>query len=217
MKTNQKQNILIGITTVFCFLLLIARFYISNSFNYSFLIWNLILAWIPLIISRYLARKHEFISINNRLILLFSWLVFFPNAPYILTDLFHLSPKMGVPLWFDLILIISFAWNGLLIGFLSLLEIHQLLNYYFINSVTWFFVSFMMILSGFGIYLGRFERWNSWDIATHPFVFMKRIFFSLTNIELLPRILGVTFVFGIFLIVSYLTIYFLTQKHETEQ
>jgi uncharacterized membrane protein len=214
MKTIQKHNLIMVSTSLLCFVLLLSRIYFSSTFSYSFLVWNLILAWIPLFISRFLYRKHEYNSIRVNLFFLGSWLVFFPNAPYILTDLFHLKPKIGAPLWFDLILIISFAWNGLLIGFLSLMEIHQILNYYFINSVSWFFISIIMILSGFGIYLGRYERWNSWDIATHPFLFLRRILMSITDVELLPRILGVTFVFGLFLMVSYLAIYLISEKNE---
>ena len=59
---------------------------------------------------------------------LFFWLLFFPNAPYLLTELMHISSLGGDPFWFDLVLLLSFAWSGLMLGHLSLLEVHRIVN-----------------------------------------------------------------------------------------
>lgn len=214
MNNIKQRNILLGITSIICISLLIGRLYISSSTCYIFLIWNLFLAWIPLYFSQKLSDVPSERKNWKILVLFLSWLVFFPNAPYIITDLFHLVPKRNVPLWYDLVLIMSFAWNGLLLGFVSLMEIHQALLKMFSVKSTWAIIGSILLLSGYGIYLGRFERWNSWDIITHPFRLVRHIFLNFQDPEALPRIIGVTFSFGVFLMISYATIYFLSNKHE---
>ena len=96
------------------------------------------------------------------------WLLFLPNAPYILTDLVHLRPRAGVPYWFDILLIASFAFNGLLVGFFSLAQVHDVLVQRLRPAYAWAMILLASIGSGYGIYLGRVQRWNSWDILRHP-------------------------------------------------
>ncbi len=91
------------------------------------------------------------------------WLVFFPNAPYIITDLLHLSAQDGVPVWYDLILLSAFAWTGAMLGMISLGLMHVLVARVAGGAWSWIFVLGVLMLSGFGVYLGRFPRWNSWD------------------------------------------------------
>lgn len=214
MNNIQQRNILLAATSLICITLLIGRICIYSSFNYIFLIWNLFLAWIPLYFSEKLSHYEK--ENKNWMIvpLFFSWLVFFPNAPYIITDLFHLKPHSHVPVWFDLILIISFAWNGLLLGFISLMEVHKTLLKMYSNKISWLIVVSILFLSGYGIYLGRFERWNSWDIVTHPFRLFSHMFENFFDPDVLPRLMGVTLSFGLFLSIGYMTIYFLSNKYE---
>jgi uncharacterized membrane protein len=97
------------------------------------------------------------------------WLLFFPNAPYILTDLFHLRhPRESVPVWFDTLLINWFAWTGMLLGVFSLYLMHHIVRKAFGRITGWLFVFFVGTLCGVGIYIGRFLRWNSWDVIFHP-------------------------------------------------
>lgn len=215
MYTIKQRNLLLLITTGMCILLLLLRIYISESISYSFLVWNLILAWIPLYFSQKLHRQVQITKNWKTYFIFFSWLVFFPNAPYIVTDLIHLRQKHGIPLWFDLILIVSFVWNGLLLAFISLLEVHQSLLKLFAEKICWIIVTSILFLSGYGIYLGRFERLNSWDIVMHPFRLIHKLFENFQNPEMFPRIIGVTLGFGLFLMISYLPIYFLSKKNET--
>ncbi len=95
------------------------RIKITGSYFFLFLVWNLFLALIPFAISTYLVSKPEISKV--RLFLWATvWLLFLPNAPYIVTDLVHLklhNPFWG---WFDVLLLVSFAINGLLLYFLSL-------------------------------------------------------------------------------------------------
>lgn len=159
----------LGLFSLFSIALLAGRMYMTGTATFSFLIWNLFLAWMPLGFAAF-ANRVPFVSNRLWLGLLFAagWLLFFPNAPYILTDFFHLRPRGTVPYWFDLLLILSFAINGLLLGMTSLFEIHSWLNRHFKAAIGWATIGVALVAGGFGIYLGRYLRWNSWDILQHP-------------------------------------------------
>lgn len=150
----------------FC-LLLALRVLATHTMTFGFLLWNLFLAALPLV----LAWQVKMQAGNKWMQLLWGllWLLFFPNSLYITTDLFHLWEKPGVPLWYDLVLILSAAINGVLYGFLSLYLVEQQLVRYFGKRVAAPAVFALLLACGFGIYLGRFQRWNSWDILAQPF------------------------------------------------
>ena len=143
----------------------------SGTGHYAFLIWNLFLAWIPFIISYFtytltLNRKQIFIVIP---IAAFLWLIFFPNAPYILTDFQHLAGQWrDLPVWYDVMMLIWFAFTGLLLGMVSLFLMQEIVRREFGRWVGWGFVAMVAGLSSAGIYVGRFLRWNSWDIFSDP-------------------------------------------------
>jgi uncharacterized membrane protein len=109
--------------------------------------------------------------------------------------------RHDIPLWFDLILILSFAWNGLLLGFASLLNIQQFLKHYFSKNTLHVFVFALFVLCGFGIYLGRYPRFNSWDIVTNPITLFSDIISMITHPLKNTRMVGVTVFFSVFLIV----------------
>jgi uncharacterized membrane protein len=150
----------------FTIVLLAVRVIASGQLNYIFYPWNLLLAAVPLFISRQINKctKLQFKAI----LLLLCWLVFFPNAPYIVTDIFHFKERPPLPLWYDLLLVTSAAWNGLIMGIISLLQVEQFLHKHL--STRW--VSFITVsclgLCSFGIYIGRFLRYNSWDVVVNP-------------------------------------------------
>nr|WP_228394382.1 DUF1361 domain-containing protein [Chryseobacterium glaciei] len=154
--------------TLFCFSLSIFRYYLSDTRVFLFLNWNLFLAWIPFVISSILV----IFSIRSKVALAFAiivWILFFPNSPYILTDLFHLKARSSVPIWYDLIVILSYAWTGLMCGFISLMDIEKMLSSYFKRTTISIIAVLFLFLSSFGVYLGRFLRWNSWDVLNNPF------------------------------------------------
>jgi len=106
------------------------------------------------------------------------WLLFIPNSFYILTDLYHLADNhrnTRVPEWFDLALILSFAWNGLLLGVLSTRQIEKLLVPRMTILGRWLFLYPVMWLNALGVYTGRYLRYNSWDIITDPFDLLRDI------------------------------------------
>ncbi len=146
----------------FTAIMLSVRVLLTDSIFGLFLVWNLFLAGLPLFLAMWL--KEVRVNKGNplgQMLLFISWLLFFPNAMYIVTDLFHLKARVPVPLWFDTILLFSAAWNGLLMGFKSLSILQQIFTDMF-NKVVGSLVAIgFMFLAGYGIFLGRFIRWNS--------------------------------------------------------
>jgi uncharacterized membrane protein len=180
----------------------------SDSMDYAFLVWNIFLAWIPL----GLAHAATVFSWRRKYILIslpfatFLWLLFFPNAPYILTDLQHLGvPKPGIPVWFDVLLLIWFAWTGLLLGMVSLFLMQDIIRREFGRITGWAFVFIVGILSSLGIYVGRFLRWNSWDMLFNPLQRLNEFAYYATH----PSLQSIIFisVFSTFFIFFYITIY----------
>ncbi|MEP7170944.1 MAG: DUF1361 domain-containing protein, partial [Bacteroidota bacterium] len=138
-----------------------------------------------------------------------AWLSFFPNAPYILTDLFHLLNRQHIPLWYDLIMILSFAWTGLLTGFVSLIEIQNFFTEKYGKRLSWYLTIIALVLGSFGVYLGRFGRFNSWDVIANPFELSHDILTMFINPLHHIQMYGMTFFLSCFLILAYLTFFIL--------
>lgn len=152
---------------------------VNGSDSYPGLIFNLGLAWIPFAaaILAYLTRKNKVTFFLIMPICSLIWLIFFPNAPYLLTDFQHLATTDGsAPLWFDVILLIWFAWTGLLLGIASLYLIQEIVTELFTPMIGWLFAISMTIISSIGVYLGRFLRWNSWDLLQDPILIAKDMY-----------------------------------------
>ena len=146
--------------------LILFRILYSGSLMYIFFVWNLFLGVIPLGVSTLLIRKKQG---NIQWVLFAGWLLFFPNALYIITDLVHLKDRPHVPFWFDMILVFSAAMNGLIMAYLSLQRVELFLKTKFDEPKTNFILFGCLFLSSFGVYIGRFLRWNSWDVLLNPF------------------------------------------------
>ncbi len=158
---------LVSITLVFSVIILMIRMKINRSFFYLFLVWNIFLAVIPYTITVYLSTKNNL----NRVKLTFGfliWLLFLPNAPYIITDLIHLKVSNDHLLWLDVLVVLSFALSGLLLFYLSLLDMQRLMTKQFNKMLVQPITLAVLFLSAFGVYLGRFLRYNSWEILSQP-------------------------------------------------
>ena len=180
----------------------------SGTVHYAFLIWNLFLAWIPFIIAYFtytatLKRKQIYIVVP---IAAFFWLIFFPNAPYILTDFQHLAGTWrDVPVWYDVMLLIWFAFTGLLLGMVSLFLMQEIIRREFGRWVGWGFVAFVAGVSSAGVYVGRFLRWNSWDIFRDLSGMAQHTIQSAQDPSL--QSIGFTTLFGAFFLFLYITLY----------
>ncbi|HEX2993263.1 MAG TPA: DUF1361 domain-containing protein [Anaerolineales bacterium] len=177
--------------------------------RYGFLVWNLFLAWVPFMISYFtytmtLTRKWIYVVIP---IAAFLWLIFFPNAPYILTDFQHLANSrwQDLPVWYDVMMLIWFAFTGLLLGMVSLFLMQEVIRREFGRWIGWAFVALVTALSSAGVYMGRFLRWNSWDILRDP------TGIALHSIERVqdPSLQSIGFIslFGAFFLFLYITLY----------
>jgi uncharacterized membrane protein len=206
LKNTNRLNevVFMGVLSLFCFSFSITRCIYSDTNTFLFLNWNLFLAFIPWVLTTWLIIHPKFqnYKIVVGLVICF-WLLFFPNAPYILTDLFHLKLTTSMPIWFDLVLILSFAWTGLLFGFLSLWNIEHILSKYMKQKYISALSIFLLFLGSFGIYLGRYLRWNSWDIINNPFQLAYDIGDRFINPFIHPRAWGITILMGLFLSMLY--------------
>lgn len=198
----------LGVAMVF------VRIHFSGTLSYTFLFWNLFLAVIPFGISSLLVRLYQPTGKTSAFVfypLAGLWLLFFPNAPYILTDLIHLRPVM-VPLWYDLLLLLSFAWTSLMFGFVSLSDMQQLVRQRFNTATGWLFVCAALLLGSFGVYLGRFLRWNSWDVLTEPRQLAWDIVERLVNPLEHVGTYGFTVLLTAFLLLAYLMLQYFKPK-----
>jgi uncharacterized membrane protein len=152
-------------------MLVAARVAYSDTERHTGLIWNLFLAWIPFMLA-YFAHAVSWRRATLYLIIpaiAFLWLIFFPNAPYMLTDLQDLSRRASdAPLWYDVIIVVWMSWTGMMLGVVSLYLMQDIIIRTFGRTTGWIFVFVISALSSFGIYIGRFVRLNSWDILQNP-------------------------------------------------
>jgi uncharacterized membrane protein len=153
-----------------CALVVVRAFY-SGTTAYGFFFWNLFLAWVPLAAALLFyglaARQSRSFPLLGAAAVV--WFLFFPNAPYIVTDLVHLREARPVPYWYDIICVMAFAQTGLFLGYLSLYLMQEVVRAWVGRWLGWLFALAMLGLSAFGVYLGRFLRWNSWDALVAPF------------------------------------------------
>ncbi len=199
-----------ALMVAWCLGLIVARVLRTDSPHMLFLVWNLFLASVPLASSRALKTMHGRGAPRWAQGMVFAlWLVFLPNAPYIVTDLVHLSAPTGPVFWYDLGTLLSCAAAGLLLGYLSLLDIHQLVEDRYGVPAGWLTAGSTLMLSGFGVYLGRVMRWNSWDVVTDPLGLFGSIagFFLHARAHLHTCV--VTVLFGVGLMLGYAALHFL--------
>jgi len=186
--------------TCFAALLLIYRIVRTDSLYYIFLAWNLFLAFIPFWISDYISKQKQITF--HYLPLIFIWILFLPNSPYILTDLFHLKQRQDIPLWYDLILISSFALIGFVVFYKSIIDMIRLLKDKIPSYHLKIILPAFFCLIAFGLYLGRYLRFNSWNVVNHPFRLVHKSYNSL----FCKDTIGFILIFATFMWFVYLTL-----------
>jgi len=176
LNKNIPKDILI--LTLLAVALNILRVVFFHAYSLIYILWNIFLAILPFVVSsillKYVKARFGVKNINKLVftILAISWLLLIPNAPYIVTDLIHIVRAKGVPVIYDTFLLFTSAWVGLLLGFYSLSHIEEIIRMKYSNRITITIISALIFLISFGLYLGRFLRFNSWD------VFYNKAFYS---------------------------------------
>ena len=216
----ENTYVIIGISAFSIFLSLV-RFMVTGRPLFLFLIRNLFLALVPLFFS-YMLFMSGTGSRRKNSVIFFLWIIFFPNSFYLITDIIHFGKgRLSAPLWYDMIMLLSYSLTGLLCGVTSLQMIEEKFSGKFnrrtILLARWGFI----YVSCFGIYLGRFLRWNSWDIFVNPFALLrdvaKTIFFAPEHLW----VLEFTFLAGTLLNISYYIVrkksYILLKKSESQR
>ena len=215
----------LAVSSVVALGVLALRIAYTGTAGYSFMVWNLFLAWIPLWLAAAIAvvgrgGRRAFGLVAG---LGMVWLLFFPNAPYLLTEFIHLdadyavrerpvrllagvSPGKAAPAWYDAALILMFAWNGLLLAFVSLHLVQQVVRRLAGAAWSWAAAVIVLALSAFGMSIGRFQRWNSWDLFSRPTELLADVMGRMLNPIDHPRTTAVTVIFGSFLLMAYLAV-----------
>lgn len=179
--------------------------------GYSFwLTWNLLLAWVPYLASLWADRLHRWRAARPWWLVVPGalWLLFLPNAPYIVTDFMHVRHRPEFPLlfWYDVITLVTLAWTGCVLGAVSLGIMQRIVAGYLGRVASWLFVLGTAGLCGVGIYLGRFLRWNSWDLLIAPRARLAELIAPALNPTAYLRPLAMCALFAAFFLVCYLTL-----------
>lgn len=185
------------------------RVLVSGKLSFWFLSWNLVLAWVPLIFAlalRIRLFKHPFLTWQS-MGLFILWLGFLPNSFYIMSDLIHLQSSGDTVILFDIAMVMSFIINGLILGYMSVYIVHSLLRPRMSRYQSWFVIQLVFLASSFAIYLGRYLRWNTWDLLFNPFGLIFDISERIINPVLHIQTYIVTFTFFIVLSATYTIVY----------
>lgn len=217
------------IATFGCLMLVIYLQHKTKSNIYNFLYWDIFLAWIPVILSVVIITLTK---IEKRLLRRFllslsgiAWLFFLPNASYLVTEMLHAfrfyKPIPNTRFWFELefwyILLTAFtaAVIGLFLYSLSLYLIQFVIRRYCRELTTWLLIFIILLTTSLGVYIGRFIRWNSWDVLLKPNLIIHDLFSLFTDVDKISHLLPfMGLVFGI-VSIFYLVIYLLINNKET--
>lgn len=197
----------LAVLCAWCTALLAARMWYAGELRFAFLVWNLLLAIVPVamaLLMRALAEVRLFAPVQVAAFA--AWLAFLPNAPYLVTDFIHLRSRPPVPLWFDVAMLASFAATGVLLCYASVADVEAVLSRRFGRPLAVVVSLGSLALCGVGIYLGRFLRWNSWDILTSPTGLARDALGALVDPAADPRAWAVPVIYGLGLVLGYVTI-----------
>jgi uncharacterized membrane protein len=198
--------------SLFVVAMIVFRVLYTQSSEHTAIAWNLLLAWIPFALALLVYDRARSGVLSPALAAAgMLWLLFLPNAPYIVTDLKHVGRGGPVPVLYDVMLLSAAAWTGLLLGLTSLYLMHSVARRLVGAGTAWALVTGALALSSFGVYLGRVQRWNSWDVFVRPGPLLNEIAAGVVHPLSHPRPIAVTILFTSFLLASYLVFYSLVR------
>jgi uncharacterized membrane protein len=177
--TQSRLLLILGLLSLVSIGFYAGRVIVSHSLSYWYLVWNLFLAWLPLLFALLLIkflRYHPWSSWGGTALSLL-WFLFLPNSFYIVSDFVHLGDIGQLDIQYDTVMFFIFALSGLLLGFVSLYLVHQQLLKRLSRATSHTLVAIILLVCSYAIYLGRDLRWNSWDAFLHP----AGVIFSLSD------------------------------------
>lgn len=204
---KSEMDKLIIVSCLFSLVMQAIRMTRAGNNYFLFLPWNLFLAYVPYFLSSILEKREKWVK--NKFgfyATLILWVLFIPNSFYILTDLFHLELRADSHIWFDLTLIFSFAWNGLLLGILSVRQMERIFHRHFRIRGEIVFVYPVMWLIALGVYVGRYMRFNSWDVVTNPFQLIGDITYLMIHPFRNFQIWAMIVCFSVFMTILYVSV-----------
>lgn len=190
----------------FSFVVVYFRYHQTGVAIFRFFWWNLLLALIPWGASEALGRSRW-----ADWMLLVIAVLFLPNAPYMITDMFHLRSRAEFPLWYDTLLIFWFAAVGVALFYVALYNLVRHFSKGIGDAAMQVLVLILCYLSGFGIYLGRYLRFNSWDLVANANDLAEQVLDRVINPSAHTRFLGVTLLYGTALWVGWLIVWLWTR------
>lgn len=208
--SNERLVVLVGLglASALCLGLELVRESRYDALDFRFLLWNLFLAWVPLVLALVVYDRYRRGTPLVRLLpALVLWLLFLPNAPYIVTDFVHLAEWRRPPLWYDGVELSAFAWTGMLLGFVSLYLVHAVVRHRFGDTIGWTGVLAVLVLASAGVFLGRVKRWNSWDVLVQPREKLAQIHAHVADPASLGYATGATLAMTVALGLAYLVFY----------
>jgi len=195
--------------SIFGCIMVVIRSVYTGYISYYYLIWNLFLSWIPLGIAFLMSYVYSNTRKKKNTVFFFIlgmfWLLFYPNAPYMITDFVHFRHSGNFLTWFDLVIYSTFIFTSFLIGFISIYLVSRIVEKRTNKLIGWLFTLFILFISSYGIYLGRFIRWNSWDLLTNPLKLFRGFF---VNINFQSIVFSI--IYGLLLTLIYAFLYGLT-------
>jgi uncharacterized membrane protein len=205
----QRLALGLGLSSLLSVSLFVIRAIQYDTTRYAFLNWNLFLAWLPLVFALLLGawlRKNPWVSWQG-IVLTVLWLGFLPNSFYLVSDLIHLQTTTANHVLYDTVMLLSFAWNGLVLGFFSLYLVHLSLLKRLKRPQAHIAIASVLLICSFAIYLGRYLRWSTWDVLVNPAGILFDVSDRIINPSAHPQTFSTTFTFFLLLGSIYIVIW----------
>jgi uncharacterized membrane protein len=210
LSARVKLGLALGVSTLSSFGLYIAGVLSNQDDAFSYLPWNLLLAWLALLIALWLERalNRTYWSSWYGLFITVLWLAFLPNTFYMVSDFVHIQEVGRVDLLYDVVMFAAFIFNGVMLGFLSLFIVHTELVKRISQAVSGVLIGGVLLLCSFGIYIGRELRWNTWDLLANPFSLLFDVSDRVLSPRDHPQVLTTTLSFFVLLGSVYLVMWY---------
>lgn len=184
-----------------------------NNYAFSYLPWNLMLAWAALLVAIWLEQLLHTRAWSSwyALAVTVLWLTMLPNTFYMISDFVHIQDLSRVDLLYDVVMFFSFIFNGVLLGFLSLFIVHFELLKRATERGAHTSVGIILFVASFAIYIGRELRWNTWDILTNPASLLIDVSDRVLNPREHPQVFTTTISFFVLLGSLYLVLWHITK------